>query len=273
MFGLLVGVWLKKNSFATKSLQIVEKMLSLRKLSDACFAPAELASSNWWLGSVGSWSMGQVRFKCCYDPTAGLGLTGSPPAALNGHRYTKAPRYTGQLASTPVMLVLEFTKSLLLNWLYKQVINCFVVIQYHASANCKKTGEIGHILAFKPVHTILAQLNMLFSGLRLYQIWGVWGRRWSRSWTIIWMMEVIVVMVNRARKSWRGRAKWQQNKNSKTVFRSFQTFPSPIHSYGQLDPRALLIRAGDIALDRIFTRFQFHFTFTQSIFCYMNLKV
>ena len=106
---------IEKKSFATKSLQIVEKMLALRKLSEACFAPAELASSNWWLGSVGSWSMGQVRFKCCYDPTAGLGLTGSPPAALNGHRYTKAPRYTGQLASTPVMLVLEFTKSLLFN--------------------------------------------------------------------------------------------------------------------------------------------------------------
>ena len=106
---------IEKKSFATKSLQIVEKMLSLRKLSDACFAPAELARliGGWDRLGLGRW--GQVRFKCCYDPTAGLGLTGSPPAALNGHRYTKAPRYTGQLASTPVMLILEFTKSLLFN--------------------------------------------------------------------------------------------------------------------------------------------------------------
>ena len=51
--------------------------------------------------------MGQVRFKCCYDPTAGLGLTGSPPAALNGHRYTKAPAIPANLLAHQLCLYLN----------------------------------------------------------------------------------------------------------------------------------------------------------------------
>ena len=48
---------IEKKSFATKSLQIVEKMLALRKLSEACFAPAELARliGGWGRLGLGRW--------------------------------------------------------------------------------------------------------------------------------------------------------------------------------------------------------------------------